>query len=164
VSLPSETERGDLLAHFEARASDTRALGRLRQLAALGAGGAGVAVLLGQVSVVVAMVAAVGVLVSFFWWRKGSRAVREAGQHTPDALWVHQRGLLRRELDTLHWMPWTEVRAVVVDEEALNVRLLCDPAPPVTLPPQYPDIGIDDLATTLARAAGVPGPYDGSQS
>jgi len=160
----SAQDRGALRRELVASSRDAHATGRLRQGAAIVGGLASGALLLGQLPVTIALVGLTGALVAVAWWRRGTRDVERARAPAADGLWIHENGLALRQDGAEQWVPWGGVQRITIDEEILVVRLERGALPTVTIEPRYADIAIDELAGTLAEAAGRPGPYDGSQS
>jgi hypothetical protein len=157
-----EPSRGALIRAFSVDRNQERAVGRLRQVAAVLAALGSFALLLGELPLTVGLVALIGLLISLFWWRTGSRAVREADAANSEGLWLYAEGLRLTERGSERWVAWEELERVWVDEERLTVVLEQRGGDPVTLEPRYADVAVDDLARALTNAAGLPDP-DGSQ-
>jgi hypothetical protein len=143
--------RGPLLTRFEVDPRDERMFARVRAGAAfLAAAGSGL-LLLGDLPVPVFMVGLLGLFVSLVWLRQARRAahrVTHAGNHF---LAVHRDGLLLAEGERRVAVLWTQVQAVEVDEERLDVVVTRHDAPPLHIEPRY-GVEIHQLVRTLRNA------------
>jgi hypothetical protein len=149
-----DIDRGELLARFQVDPREERSFARIRLASALLGALGSAALLLGRLPVGVFMIGVLGLLVSLAWLRQARKAKVRAAQAGDHHLVVYKRGLLLAEGDTQTWLAWSDVRAVEVDEERLDIVLERSggTVPPLRIEPRYPGVEIHELMRTLRNA------------
>lgn len=150
--LPPDEERGPLSARFCTDPSDQRALARVRAGSALLASLAALAMLLGELPIPAFLIAVLALMISVVWLRQAGRAARLAKRAQPEALTVYAGGFTLELGERTHWVPWSNVERVFVDEERVDIVVQQRGTGALRLEPRYPGVDIHELVRTLVEA------------
>lgn len=141
-----------MLQRFEVSQRDQRTFARLRLVAGVLAFAAGVLILLSDAPLAVTLIGLVGVLVPLAWLKQARRAHARAAAPERYALTIHARGFVLDEGDAQTLVRWTEVHAIEVDEERLDVVVWLKNQHAVRVEPRYEGVEIHTLMLTLRKA------------
>lgn len=125
---------------------------RLRLIAALPAFAGGVWLLWTSEGVLLAALALAGVVFATAWVLLARRGVAQLGGSEEHYLDIGESSLTIRAGANLRSLPWSEIRAVEIDEDRLVVQLRLRHEGSVAIEPQYGALGLRELAETLEKA------------
>jgi hypothetical protein len=145
-------ELGAVVERFEVDATDMRIFAWARGLLGLFALVSAGLLLASRVPVVIFGVAVLGVLIALMWLRQARVAHARARAPEEHSLTVHEHGLVLREGPRVCSVAWSEVRAVEVDEERLDIVLKRNTGDTLRVEPRYAGVALDELMRRLSEA------------
>jgi hypothetical protein len=146
------SERGPLLRRFDTDPREQLSFARVRTLSALLALAGATAMLFGKLPIPALLIALLALLISLVWLRQARRAAASARSGRAEALRVHQLGFALDEGERTHWVAWSNVESIAVDEDRLDIVVKCRDAARLRLEPRYPGVDIYELVRTLDDA------------
>ena len=153
-----DAERGRVLASFRTDPQHELAYARMRTITAVVGGLAASAMLLGELPLPALLIALLGLAIAVLWLRQARRAARSARRGRVETLTVHEHGFALEHGERTHWVPWSNVEGIEVDEDRLDIAVQQSGSAPLRIEPRYPGVDIHELVRTLndARRAALP--------
>jgi len=145
------SERGQVVARYEVRAGDQRALAYLRAFCAVLALCGAIAMLLGALPLPLFMVAVLAVLLSVAWLAQSRRLAKAARATSRPSLTAYTHGLWIEEATGNEWLPWSDVMQIEVDEERLDVVITKREGARRRIEPRYGGVDLYELVHTLTQ-------------